>query len=94
VTFTVTAAKDEIVAENGTPIFHVYPNPVSGILNLETSEAGAFRILSYDGKCVLNVHVQLGANVIELPMELAAGFYIGQFTSETGIQHIIRLKVD
>jgi len=94
VTFTVTAAKEETLSENETTTFRVYPNPVSGVLYLETSESGAFRIMSYDGKCVFATQVQTGTNVIDIPTALAAGLYVGQFSSETGNTHIVRLKVE
>ncbi len=94
VTFTVTAAKEDILSENEAIAFRVYPNPVSGTLHLETNESGSFRIMSYDGKCVFATQVQTGTNVIDLPIELATGLYVGQFVSDTGTQHIVRVKVE
>jgi uncharacterized protein YjdB len=91
VTFTVTAAKYNEQTSDQATIFNLYPNPSAGAVNIESSLAGTFLLISIDGKLLAQYEIVVGQSIITLPETLAAGVYMGRFTPIDGATKVVRL---
>ncbi|MBL7692842.1 MAG: Ig-like domain-containing protein [Flavipsychrobacter sp.] len=83
-----TAPVAEEVLEN---VFNVYPNPTSGVINVESSVAGSFSVYTFDGKQVSEFQIGANTTTVNLPSGLAAGVYICQFRFEDGTSKTVKL---
>ncbi len=64
--------------------FTVYPNPTYGSLSIATSAAGTFILYTMLGQEIQKYDLAAGKGDMQLPAGLAAGIYIGKFTSTDG----------
>lgn len=67
--------------------FQIYPNPASSLLNIKRNGNGLnAQLMIYDitGKCVLREKVNFNINVVQVPIILQNGSYIGQITDDFG----------
>jgi uncharacterized protein YjdB len=89
---SVVGAKAAVVAEEVVEnTFNVYPNPTSGVINVESSVAGSFAVYTFDGKQVSEYQIGANTNTVNLPSGLAAGVYICQFRFEDGTSKTVKL---
>ncbi len=89
---SVVGAKSAPVAEEVVEnLFNVYPNPTSGVINVESSVAGSFAVYTFDGKQVSEYQIGANTNTVSLPSGLAAGVYICQFRFEDGTSKTVKL---
>lgn len=66
-------------------IFNVYPNPTSGILNIESQETANLQIVDMFGKTVKEINTTLGVQQINTS-ELVEGIYLLIFSNEKNHQ--------
>jgi hypothetical protein len=89
---SVVGAKTAPVAEEVVAsTFNVYPNPTSGVINVESSVAGSFSVYTFDGKQVSEFQIGANTTTVNLPSGLAAGVYICQFRFEDGTSKTVKL---
>lgn len=89
---SVVGAKTAPVAEDVvTNAFNVYPNPTSGVINVESSVAGSFAVYTFDGKQVSEFQIGANTTTVTLPAGLTAGVYICQFRFEDGTSKTVKL---
>jgi uncharacterized protein YjdB len=89
---SVVGAKTAPVAEEVVAsTFNVYPNPTSGLINVESSVAGSFSVYTFDGKQVSEFQIGANTTTVNLPSGLAAGVYICQFRFEDGTSKTVKL---
>ena len=69
----------------------LYPNPTSGAININASEAGSFSIYSFDGKALETYPIAIGVTSIQLPKELASGIYVGRYAGDDGSTAIFKI---
>lgn len=68
------------IQESVLPLIKVYPNPTTGILNIESNNSGAFTLYQLDGRKVFTEDIKVGKNQFELDAFLS-GHYLGLLTS-------------
>ncbi|MCF8450250.1 MAG: Ig-like domain-containing protein, partial [Taibaiella sp.] len=89
---TVVTARPELegitVSES---VFTLYPNPTSGILNINAPIGGVFNVYTLDGKVVAQYQVQASTTAVTLPLNLASGIYLARFIGLDGSTAIVRL---
>ena len=80
-----------VAAEDEAAFFKVYPNPTTGVFNVESSLNGNLSIYTYDGKLINEYQLNGNTTRVSLPTDLAAGIYICQFRFEDGTTKTTRL---
>jgi hypothetical protein len=63
---------------NRSTVFKLYPNPSEGLFTIETSVAGPVEIHNINGKLLLNSHIQVGENSLNLDT-FSNGIYFLKF---------------
>jgi hypothetical protein len=81
----------EVAAEDEVASFRVYPNPTTGVFNVESSLSGNLSIYTYDGKLINEYQLNGNTTTVALPSDLAAGIYICQFRFDNGTTKTTRL---
>lgn len=92
---SVTAPKPGTVSALSTgSVFNIYPNPTKGLLNVNTSVAGMFYLMSVDGKVVATQSMESGVNTFFVHPDLASGVYMCSFRANDGSEQISRLVLE
>jgi hypothetical protein len=63
---------------NRSTVFKLYPNPSEGLFTIETSVAGPVEIHNINGQLLLNSHIQVGENMLNLKT-FSNGIYFLKF---------------
>ena len=71
------------IAENGTQVFSMYPNPASGAFTFTAVSGGTLEMIDVNGQLIRKEQVANGKKEINLT-GYAPGVYLVRFTSETG----------
>jgi uncharacterized protein YjdB len=95
-TISVTTSRPAGNNANGVQLpnggaFALYPNPTSGDVTIETSEAGRLLIYSLNGKLMASLPIVQGMNQIGMPANASAGLYMCRFEGRQGSDVTIRL---
>jgi trimeric autotransporter adhesin len=73
-------------------IYSLYPNPTSGIININSPVRGMLVVYTIDGKQVAQYRLTSATTTVTLPKKLAAGMYMCKFTGDDNSTDIIRLQ--
>ena len=68
----------------GEVLVDIYPNPTTGTVTIQASEAGIFVLYSLDGREIGRYAVQDQATTVIFPSGLTAGIYMGRFMAGSG----------
>jgi uncharacterized protein YjdB len=71
--------------------FSVFPNPSQGMLTVQSSVSGTFRIYTLDSKLISEYLIDAPSANLRLPSELATGIYMCKFNREDGTVETVRL---
>jgi trimeric autotransporter adhesin len=72
-------------------IYSLYPNPTSGIININSPVRGMLVVYTIDGKQVAQYALTASANMVSLPSNLSTGIYMCRFSGADGTSAIVRL---
>jgi uncharacterized protein YjdB len=72
-------------------VITVYPNPTQGILTIESTASGNFKVFTLESKLVAEYSVSAPSSTIQLPAELTTGIYMCRFTMDDGRVETVRL---
>jgi hypothetical protein len=75
------------LTELTTEFIHVYPNPASTTLNVETENGGALEFYDVSGKLIYASNVNAGKTELNVSM-LATGTYNVRLTTATGVRTV------
>jgi hypothetical protein len=94
-TITVTTPRPGgNIAANGAAVMELYPNPTTGIINVNVNVAGTLVIYSLEGKQMAQYQIQSGVTSMNIPLNVAAGMYICRFNGDDGSSAMVRLIYD
>ncbi|MBE2290807.1 MAG: Ig-like domain-containing protein [Chitinophagaceae bacterium] len=72
-------------------VITVYPNPTQGVLTIEATASGNFKVFTLDSKQLAEYRIASPSTMIKLPADMPAGIYMCRFTAEDGTVESIRL---
>ena len=88
VTFAKPTASGGV--EKGT-LITVYPNPTHGVLTIESTASGNFKVFTLDSKQIAEYQIASPSTMIKLPADLPTGIYMCRFTADDGAVASVRL---
>jgi hypothetical protein len=69
----------------------VFPNPSNGAFNIRTSGPGTFYLFSMEGKSIGEYVVTDNKAIVNIPVGLSTGIYIGRFVNTDGATTDVKL---
>jgi hypothetical protein len=69
----------------------IFPTPTTGMLTVEATVSGNFRVMTIDGRTVAQYPINAASTTINLPTDLAAGIYMCRFEGADGVVETLKV---
>jgi hypothetical protein len=90
--YTLTASG---LIEENPKLFTVFPNPSSGIFNIELNQAGKLQVLNVTGQVVLDKDFDASENFIQIDLtQNTKGLYLIRFTDRKNQESLVKVIVE
>jgi len=90
--YTLTATGLE---EENPKLISVFPNPSSGIFNIEMNQAGKLQVLNATGQVVLDKDFDASENFIQIDLtQNTKGLYLIRFTDRKNQESLVKVIVE
>jgi len=70
----------------------IYPNPANGVLHVQVSASGTYRLINTGGAIVLQGSLQSGDNLLNVT-DLASGIYFMQIVSGNNVKNTYKIEI-